>query len=127
MVVALESPLRTSKIAWLQQHADFFTQLTVRETLKLAAFLEQSEDNDQTKSCQGENGCSCQAENVRSCHAKRLLLVQRFADFLNIGYTLDPTIGSYNDDNVKVKQKENHNNNNIMLSVLQLDKPMGTM
>lgn len=32
--------LRTKNIAFLQQHSDFFSMLTVRETLQLAAFLE---------------------------------------------------------------------------------------
>lgn len=32
--------LATKQVAWLQQQDDFFTQLTVQETLELAAFLE---------------------------------------------------------------------------------------
>ena len=32
--------LETHQVAWLQQHDDFFTGLTVEETLQLAAFLE---------------------------------------------------------------------------------------
>jgi len=33
-------PVVPTQVAWLQQHDDFFTQLTVEETLQLSAFLE---------------------------------------------------------------------------------------
>lgn len=36
----LLSPIESNQIAWLQQRTEFFSQLTVRETLDLAAFLE---------------------------------------------------------------------------------------
>lgn len=69
----------SNQIAWLQQHDDFFTQLTVRETLQFASFFELPHLS--TK--------------------QRNILIQKTVDSLGLSKTLDRVIGEYNSESTQ--------------------------